>query len=249
MKYLPVVLFFYLFAVTSCTNYQKEASDILEECGVTGGVVVHLGVDNGKLTAALHADSGYIVHGLSRDQRAVDKARNFIRDQGLYGNVSVEQWNGDKLPYVSDMVDLVVVEKDMEISESEIMRVLSPNGMAYVQKNGEWVIRKKSWPKGMDDWPQYLYNSTNNAVSDDTLVGPPRRLQWVGNPKWTRHHDHMESMSALVSSGGRIFYILDEGPTASVLLPSDWKLIARDAFNVLYCGKKTLISGYTVYGG
>lgn len=41
----------------------------------------------------------------------------------------------------------------------------------------------------------------------------------------------MASMSALVSSNGRMFYIMDEGSRISVQLPSKWKLIARDAFN------------------
>ena len=235
-----ILLLIGFWLITGCNRFDQKAAKILENTDFNGGIIVHLGFESGKLTASLHADSGYIIHGLSRDKGAVDKARRYIKQQGLYGDVSVEQWNGDKLPYVSDMVDLVVAGKDIEISENEIMRVLSPNGVAYMQKNGEWVIRKKSRPKGMDDWPQYLYNSTNNAVSQDTLVGPPRRLQWVGNPKWTRHHDHMESMSALVSSGGRIFYIIDEGPTASVLLPSDWKLIARDAFNGTVLWKKDI---------
>ncbi len=38
-------------------------------------------------------------------------------------------------------------------------------------------------------------------------------------------------MSALVSSQGRLFYILDEGSRVSIELPADWQLIARDAFN------------------
>ncbi len=38
-------------------------------------------------------------------------------------------------------------------------------------------------------------------------------------------------MSALVSTNGRMFYIMDEGSRISIQLPSHWKLIARDAFN------------------
>jgi outer membrane protein assembly factor BamB len=41
----------------------------------------------------------------------------------------------------------------------------------------------------------------------------------------------MASMTSLVSARGRLFYILDEGPRASIQLPSRWRLIARDAFN------------------
>ena len=56
-------------------------------------------------------------------------------------------------------------------------------------------------------------------------------MQWVAGPKFSRHHDKMSSMSALVSSGGRVFYIFDDAPRVSILLPPDWHLVARDAFN------------------
>ena len=54
----------------------------------------------------------------------------------------------------------------------------------------------------------------------------------------------MASMSALVSSGGRIFYIFDEGPTASVQLPPRWFLIARDAFNGTILWKRSISSWF-----
>ena len=66
---------------------------------------------------------------------------------------------------------------------------------------------------------------SGNAVAHDTVIGPPRRLQWQGGPRWSRHHDNMSSVSALVTSGGRVFYIFDEGPHASIELPSKWKLM------------------------
>ena len=35
----------------------------------------------------------------------------------------------------------------------------------------------------------------------------------------------------MVSAAGRMFYVMDEGPSSSIQLPPDWKLVARDAFN------------------
>ena len=43
--------------------------------------------------------------------------------------------------------------------------------------------------------------------------------------------DSLASVSAVTSSNGRIFYILDEGDISLIHRPSKWKLIARDAFN------------------
>jgi outer membrane protein assembly factor BamB len=55
----------------------------------------------------------------------------------------------------------------------------------------------------------------------------------------------MASMSALVSSGGRIFYIFDEGPTAIIQLPQKRVLIARDAFNGTILWKRSIPSWHT----
>ena len=47
-------------------------------------------------------------------------------------------------------------------------------------------------------------------------------------------------MSAAVTSGGRIFLIVDESPLASIRFLSDWKLVARDAFNGTVLWKKAI---------
>ena len=33
--------------------------------------------------------------------------------------------------------------------------------------------------KEIDEWTHYLHGPDNNAVADDTRVGPPRYMQWV----------------------------------------------------------------------
>jgi outer membrane protein assembly factor BamB len=50
----------------------------------------------------------------------------------------------------------------------------------------------------------------------------------------------MSSLSVTVSAGGRVFSILDEGPLASVYLPSKWYLSARDAFNGVELWKRPI---------
>ena len=51
------------------------AREILKISGVKGGILVHLGCSDGKLTAALHADDNYTVHGLEADPAKVAQAR------------------------------------------------------------------------------------------------------------------------------------------------------------------------------
>jgi len=209
----------------------RQAAEILKATGVRGGLIVHLGCGDGNLTAALRASASYLVQGLDTDPAAVGKAREHIRSLGLYGPVTADRWDGTRLPYVDNSVNLLVASGKGEAAEDELLRVLAPNGVAYLREGDAWKKIVKPRPKEMDDWTHYLYDASGNAVSHDTLVGPPRRLQWTGSPRWSRHHDRMASMSCMVSANGRFFYIMDHGPIASVNLPPVWELVARDAFN------------------
>ncbi|MFO8013758.1 MAG: PQQ-binding-like beta-propeller repeat protein [Phycisphaerae bacterium] len=224
---------------------QAEAQQILEETGVRGGMVVHLGCDEGRLTAALGAGEAYLVHGLDRDAAAVRKARARIRAAGRYGRVSADRLAGSRLPYVDNLVNLVVVDDASGVAMDEVMRVLAPGGVACVRTGDGWKTSVKPRPEAIDDWTHYLHDPSNNAVSKDKRIAPLRRMQWIGSPRWSRHHDHMSSLSSLVSAGGRLFYIFDEGSTASVVLPSDWYLIARDAFNGTVLWKRPIADWHT----
>ena len=58
---------------------REEAGRILAATGVKGGLVVHLGCGDGKLTAALRASDRYLVHGLGAaadNQEAVERLQN-----------------------------------------------------------------------------------------------------------------------------------------------------------------------------
>ncbi|GAG31683.1 unnamed protein product, partial [marine sediment metagenome] len=86
----------------------------------------------------------------------------------------------------------------------------------------------------------FLHGADNNAVARDTVVGPPRRFQWISGPRWARSHDHLSSLSAMVSAKGRIFHIIDEAPAASVAFDPQWRLAARDAFSGVLLWKRTI---------
>ncbi len=224
---------------------ERDAKQVLEATGITGGLIAHVGCGDGKLTAALHVSDSYVVHGLDADAANIEQARAHIRSLGLYGKVSVEHWTKACLPYNDNLVNLLVSEELGDVSMEEVLRVLAPNGVAYLKQGDRWTKAVKPRPDEIDEWTHYLHDASGNAVAHDAVIGPPRRLQWIGSPRWARHHDHMASMSALVSAGGRIFYIFDEGPTASIQLPPKWSLIARDAFSGIILWKRRISSWYT----
>ena len=100
----------------------------------------------------------------------------------------------------------------------------------------------KPWPEEIDEWTHFLHDASGNALARDSVVGPPRHLQWVAKPLYCRSHETDSSVSGLVSGGGRIFYILDEGLTGIIdpRLPPRWSLVARDAFSGVLLWKEPL---------
>jgi outer membrane protein assembly factor BamB len=229
----------FLLSALCSPLFAGEAEDILAQSGVKGGIVVHVGCGDASTTQKLRANDAYQVQGLTKEADKVPAIRDAIYKAGVSGAVAVSEWNGKHLPYIENYVNLLVVE-DAAVSKEEIDRVLTPLGVAMVKKNGAWEKITKAWPKDMDEWTHYAYDSKGNPTSKDMLVGPPSRMQWIGNPRWSRHHDRMSSVSAQVSAGGRTFYIIDEGSRISILMPAKWMLIARDAFNGTVLWKKPI---------
>ncbi|MFW6107422.1 MAG: PQQ-binding-like beta-propeller repeat protein [bacterium] len=207
------------------------ARRLLDKSGVHGGLLVHVGCGDGRLTAALAANGRFVVHGLARDREEVARAREHVRSAGLAGKVFVERWVGQRLPYTDNLVNLLVAEDGAQVRMAHVRRVLAPQGAACVKSGGEWGRTAKPQPEGLDEWTHFLHDPSGNAVAQDAVVGPPRHMQWVAAPRWARSHEHLASVSACVTADGRLFYIADYGPAASVTLPSNWTLVARDAFS------------------
>ena len=228
---LPAFMLACLLSSSAFGNVNDDAKEIIKLGEVSGGFVVHLGCGTGELTAALRINDGTQVQGLDRDAANVAAARSRLLKAGTYGSIAVDSLAGNELPYVDNFVNLLVAEDLIDVPMSEVTRVLVPNGVALIKVNGKWQRTVKPRPDNIDEWSHYLHDATGNSVAHDDVVAPPRHLQWVGSPRWSRHHDRMASMSALVSTGGRMFYIMDEGSRISIQLPPKWKLIARDAFN------------------
>ena len=79
-------------AVLSAAEATAEPADaaraVFDATGVEGGLVVHVGCGDGRLTAALGGGDRYVAQGLDRDAENVALARQTIRAAGPYGEVS-----------------------------------------------------------------------------------------------------------------------------------------------------------------
>jgi outer membrane protein assembly factor BamB len=234
-------LLFTLFAQGCSSGAPADkARNIISQSGVQGGFIVHLNCGDGVLTEALKAGDNYIVQGLDPGLENVQKAREYIASRQEYGPISVDRLRGNRLPYKDNLVNLVVAEDLGDVTMDEVNRVLAPNGVAMTKGTFGWEKTVKPTPEELDEWNQYLYDAGGNMVSKDESVGPVKHYQWIGSPRWGRHHDTVASMSAMVSASGRIFYILDEGPKESIQLPAENFLVARDAYNGTIFWKRKL---------
>jgi len=165
---------------------------------------------------------GRLLQVLCRDQAQLPAIRARLAD-----NDAALFWQGPDLPFADGLVAALVAPDAEHLADADILRILRPGGSARI---GDRRL-EKSWPENTDDWGQFSYDASGNAVSRDEQVGPPRGLRWQQPPRWARHHDHMASTSAVVSAGGRLFAIEDRGSRLSILLPARWSLVARDAFS------------------
>lgn len=209
--WLALVALFFPGGIEAADEVAGETSNaraarILADSGVQGGLVVHVGCGDGRLTAALRAGEGYLVQGLDTDPAHVAEARRLIQSLGVYGPVSVDEFDGRHLPYADNLVNLLVVSGPLSVAKEEVQRVLAPGGVAiFTTDHGQLTTDKKikPWPQDIDQWTHYLHDAGGNAVAADRQVGPPKHVRWTAGPLWSRSHEYNPSINALVSAGGR----------------------------------------------
>jgi outer membrane protein assembly factor BamB len=223
----------------SVTAEAVTADEVLRETGFQGGLIVHVGCRDGRLTAGLVRD-GAVVFGLDAERANVEAARaRFVRE-GVNGRGTAELLRRGGIPLVDGTAALVVVEDSASVPMPEVMRVLAPGGVSYVRSRGRWRKTVKPRPENIDAWTHYLHGPGNNAVAADSVIDRPFHFRWTGGPVWQRSHDFLASMSALVADERRLYYIFDEGETSSMAFPPKWTLAARDAFSGIVLWKRPI---------
>jgi outer membrane protein assembly factor BamB len=221
----------------------------LSETGVQGGLIVHLGCGDGRLTAALRVSDRYVVHGMDVDSDRIAEARKHIRSLGVYGPVAVEHWTSQVLPYADYSVNLIVADNPRLTTMEELKRVLVPLGVAYIKSGDNWKKIITPAREGVDEWTHFLHDASGNPVAHDSVVAPPRHLQWTAGPRHSRSHEFTPSINAVVSASGRLFYVADQGPIATLRKPAEWKLVARDAYNGLFLWERPISQWFShLYG-
>ncbi len=240
---------FFCFLVLVCAPLESagspgsasiNAARIVNLAGVQGGLALHIGCSGISPAVDLAASYPFVVHGLCPDRKLLPELRKAAARRGLAGKVSFSAWQGPGIPFVDNSAKLIVVEDSAGVSAEEIQRVLAPGGAALLRDGDGFIAKRKVFPRDMDQWTHFLHDPSNNAVAEDRVVGPPRHLQWLADPRWARYHHALASVSAVVVGGGRIFAVIDEGSCASIAAPSRWFLVARDASSGVLLWKRRI---------
>jgi len=232
---------------------QALAAEILRSAGVAGGLCVHLGCGDGAVTAEIAATGKFLVHALDPAPKAVATAQKRLRERGLYGLAWAEARPLNPLPYAENLVSLIVMDAMPEGEGTplkEILRVLRPNGVAYLGQSDQAARHGVRVPK--EAFRQLLTASGLEGVEIVERRGLWARLQkpWPEEmDEWPmpRHgpDGNAASRDTLVGPPRRIRWVTGPWHEASNMATAGGRLyhsglIARDAFNGLRLWAQTL---------
>ena len=263
MKY-KLALLLALCLSASRIYAETTPEEVIAESGIPGGLIVSVGSNSIDYLAKLKISPSFTVAGFAQIPAGkIMEIKKSLADAEHSGRVTIDFFDGKSIPLIDNLAQFVIIPKtatDLKIPVAEITRVLAPYGVLILAEGNNlpglpdaaslekcnmegvsgWTVYKKKYPEDMGDWEQFLHGPDNNAVAHDRQVSTPFHIQWLAAPEFARDHGRLASTSGVVSSDGRIYAVIDEGPIFSVLLPAKWKLVARDAFSGILLWKRDL---------
>ncbi|HUS73188.1 MAG TPA: PQQ-binding-like beta-propeller repeat protein, partial [Sedimentisphaerales bacterium] len=172
-------------------------------------------------------------------RRAADKAgfygtRIFVALGAPYG----EQGEVTKLHLADNIADAVVVVRGpIGISDTEVLRVLRPQGKALL---GGKVLTKP-FPKGVDDWSHPYHGPDNNPQSKDQIILAPYLTQFLAEPRYA------PVPQVAVASAGRVFKAFGHVAFKTREEPFLNKLVAFNGYNGTLLWKCNLTEGVMIH--
>lgn len=224
----------FVLAVCARGAWGQTAAEVGQATGVTKGLAVHLGANDGRLEADLAGSGRLLVHALALDEASLTATRAALRGRGVYGVASVEQAASlARLPYPDNFVALLIADIDALGSaappEAEMTRVVAPGGVLYLKKSGAWVKTVKPLPAGMDEWSHPLGNASNNPISRDKLVAPVTTVKWIDS--YARFGYGMSQAGWPVAGSGVLVHDMQWSSSETGKKRSEHRLVCRDAFS------------------
>jgi outer membrane protein assembly factor BamB len=189
----------------------------------------------------LLASGPWVIHWLAPQGTSIDEHRQTLEREGIYGKVSFEHWDANRLPHSDNLANLILVDTAaINLPEDELLRALAPQGLASITSSTGVRTITKERPQTMGEWTHPWNSPNGNMVAADTYLDIPNGFQWLTSPGFTMGH-RKNSTGAIISSGGRTFFITRNVPDNFDSTAGEGAgrgmgdyLVARDSFNGLH---------------
>ena len=251
-------------------NVRILAEKLLEASGRNRGVCAMLG-EHDELALELARMSEMSLHVLTQSDDHAASLRQKAESAGYaVPRFAVERGRTDKLPYVNNLIDILVARgANTDWNIEEMLRVVRPNGTVFfvgtpeeihsLEKGirskdlgsvetrtwrgaaGTWLTFAKPPLDGAGDWTHWENGPDNNPVSVDTIIKAPYMTQFMAEPFFIA----MPSITTIAA--GRTFLAI--GHIAHH--QREWnmmnKIVARNGYNGALLWERSLPEGYLVH--
>ena len=229
-----------LFLFNCELKKQKNNSvNLIDRIDVSRGICVVLGDSTGELAIDLAYRSELLVYSQLQNEAHVQSSRKAVDEAGFYGTrIYVEKGELDRVHLSDNLADaLIAVGETKQLAKSEALRVLRPQGKAFVGDE----VWEKPFPKGVDDWSHPYHGPDNNTQSNDQVARAPYLTQFFADPRYA------PAIQVAVASAGRIFKAFGNVAFHEREEPFLFKLAAFNGYNGTMLWKRDLPTGVMVH--
>jgi outer membrane protein assembly factor BamB len=228
-----------IWICTNCQGRLYEPSQIIRKIGTSRGICVLLEDTECKLATKLAQESELLIFVQLSETEDVENARKAADEAGCYGSrIFIEKGDLTRIHLADNLADvLVLVNKEIDVDEYEVLRVLRPGGRALIYKRN--LI--KPTPDGIDEWSHPYHGPDNNPQSTDRIARAPYLTQFLAEPYYAPF------TQVAVASGGRVFQAYGNiafHEREEALLNS---LVAYNGYNGSMLWKRRLTPGVMIH--
>lgn len=234
-----LMIIFILWTCVNCQGKLYEPEQIIRKNGSSRGICVLLGDMECKLAIKLAQESELLIYVQLTTAEEVEKASQAVDKAGFYGSrIFIEKGELTRIHLADNLADILfTVNKATNISESEALRVLRPQGKALL---GRKELTKLS-SEGIDEWSHPYHGPDNNPQSNDQIARAPYLTQFLAEPYYA------PLPQVAVASGGRVFKAYGHiafHEREEALLNS---LVAYNGYNGTMIWKRKLTPGFMIH--
>ncbi|MHC4694695.1 MAG: outer membrane protein assembly factor BamB family protein, partial [Planctomycetota bacterium] len=200
---------------------------------------VVLGDTKCELALKLASQSELLIYVQFPREKDVETARKTVDAAGFYGTrIFIEKGDLTRLHLADNIADaLIAIGDAVEISRSEALRVVRPQGKAMLGRK----VLTKPFPKGMDDWSHPYHGPDNNPQSQDQIARAPYLTQFLSGPRYA------PVPQVAVASAGRVFKAFGHVAFKNREEPFLNKLVAFNGYNGTILWKRDLTEGVMIH--